>query len=178
MSKDRNNALNEVKYKTKALNRSKDKGLINRDSGASIAMKGEGSTSVASGKYAQIKLDKEAGLINQISLQSNTITVQKHLKANDITVNNHKLNSQLWELTDFKQVNETAIGGLTVTGTVLVKTWEPTLQKWVMIRRQVRTPIFSNLLNVPSTPEQMQIDENIGKDIKQYKIQTDNNEEE
>ena len=171
---DRNEKLRETQHKTSHLSRKGDKGFINGDSKASLAMKENGGTTIAAGEYAQFKMDKEAGLINEVSLQSNTTTVTKNIKANDITINNHKLNSQLWELTDFKQKGESAIGGMTMMGTVMVKAWEPTLKKYVMIRRQARIPVFSNLLNVPSSPKQYGIDENIAKDIKQYKIKTDN----
>lgn len=174
---DRNNKLQDTQYKASHMTRKGDKGFINKKSKASLAMKGNGNTSLAAGEYAQFKMDKEIGLINEVSLQSNTTTVTKNIKANDITVNNHKLNNQLWELTDYKQKGDSAIGGMTMLGTVMVKAWEPTLKKYVMIRRQVRVPIFSNLLNVPSSPEQYGIDENIAKDIKKYMIKTDNKEE-
>ena len=173
----RNDKLKITQYKESHLSRSLDKGFINKESGASTAIKSDGSTTIAAGEYAQIKVDKQLGLTNEISLQSNTVTVQKHLKAKDITINNHKLNNQLWELTDFKQKGDTAIGGLTVMANVLVKTWEPTLQKWVLIRRQMRVPIFSNLLNVPSSPEQYGVDENMASDIQKYMIKADNKEE-
>lgn len=171
-----NDKLKKTQHRESHLSKSTDKGFINRDSKASIAMKSDGNSTIAAGEYGQLKINKELGLINEVSFQSNTVTVQKHLKANDITINNHKLNNQLWELTDFKQKGETAIGGLTVMANVLVKTWEPTLQKWVLIRRQMRVPLFSNLLNVPSSPEQYGIDENMAKDIQKHMIASDNKE--
>ena len=36
------------------------------------------------------------------------------------------------------------MGSMMMDGTVLVKTWEHTLQKWVLIRRPISTPMFSN----------------------------------
>lgn len=172
-----NDKLKRTQYKESHLSKTTDKGFINGETKTSMAMKADGSTTIAGGAYGQFKVDKELGLINEISLQSNTVTVQKHLKAKDITVNNHKLNNQLWELTDFKQKGDSAIGGLTVMANVLVKTWEPTLQKWVLMRRQMRVPLFSNLLNIPSSPEQYGIDENMAKDIQKHMIAADNKEE-
>ena len=58
-----------------------------------------------------------------------------------------------------------AIGNLTMCGTVLVKAWEPTLQKWVLIRRPIRTPIFSNLLPLVGAHEGMGLDDNISEEI-------------
>lgn len=169
-----NNKLKETLFKEGHLSKGKDRGFINQESKASTAIKADGSTSIAAGDYAQFKLDKELGLVNEISLQSNTVTVQKHIKTKDITINNHKLNNQLWELTDFKQKGESAMGGLTMMANVLVKAWEPNLKKWVLIRRQMRVPLFSNLLNVPASPEQYGVDDNIAKDIQKYMIEADN----
>lgn len=36
--------------------------------------------------------------------------------------------------------------------------------------------MFSNLLNIPASHEQMEIDENMSDDIKKQKIQADNKE--
>ena len=57
-----------------------------------------------------------------------------------------------------------------MNGTVLVKTWEPTLEKWVLIRRPIATTMFSSRLNIPSTPEQLEVDLNVMADIKKYYI--------
>jgi hypothetical protein len=70
-------------------------------------------------------------------------------------------------------VNQNIIGNLLMNGTVLVKSWEPTLEKWVLIRRPISTAIFSNRLNVPNTPEQLGLDLNVLEDIKKYYIDRD-----
>ena len=49
--------------------------------------------------------------------------------------------------------------------TVLVKAWEPTLKKWVLIRRLARMPLFSTMLNLPDAPEDLSIDTNISDEI-------------
>ena len=49
--------------------------------------------------------------------------------------------------------------------TVLVKAWEPTLKKWVLIRRLARMPIFSPKLNLADSPEELDIDTNISDEI-------------
>ena len=73
-----------------------DKGVINKNSGSSSVMKENGAYNVASGQYTQYKQDPESGVATEMSLHSNTITVQKDIVANDISVNYHKLNSQLY----------------------------------------------------------------------------------
>ena len=131
--------------------------------------------SSSNGYFAQYKNDKESGVATEISLQSNTITVQKDVVAKDISVNFHKLNSQLYELTNMKQVMDTSIGNLTMMGTVLVKTYEPTLKKWVLMRRQVRMPVFSNLLDSAVVDDRLDLDltDSYDKLIK-YKIKLNN----
>ena len=56
-------------------------------------------------------------------------------------------------------------------GTVLVKAWEPTLKKYVLIRRQMRTPMFSNVLDAYKLSEQLEVDSAVSKDIAEYKIE-------
>ena len=63
------------------------------------------------------------------------------------------------------------MGSMMIDGTVLVKTWEHTLQKWVLIRRPISTPMFSNRLNLPTTPEQMEVNLNVLEDIRKYYIE-------
>lgn len=167
--------FNKVQKKSKSMDSTQDIGFINKDSKNTIIYKGDGSTTNANGLYAQYKTDKESGVATEISLQSNTITVQKDIIANDISINYHKLNSQLYELTNMKQVMDTSIGNLTMMGTVLVKTYEPTLKKWVLMRRQVRIPIFSNLLDSVAIDDKYNL--NISdtlNDSLQYKIDKNN----
>lgn len=152
-----------------------DKGLINKNSGSSVIMKEDGAYNISTSIYCQYKQNPESGVSTEMSLHSNTITVQKDLIANDISINYHKLNSQLYELTNMKEVMNTSIGNLTMTGTVLVKTYEPTLKKWVLMRRQVRLPIFSNLLDAYALDETLGLDlGNTYDNISDYKINKNN----
>ena len=89
----------------------------------------------------------------------------------DININRHKFNNQLVELSDFRDVNDNVIGGLMINGTVLVKTYEHTLGKWVLMRRPISTPMFSQRLNIPLPPEQMEVENlDIMEDIVQHYI--------
>lgn len=145
----------------------KDRGLISKE-GGSFVLKENGAAVQASGMYAQHIVDKDTGTITDYSFKSNTNTVQKSIVANDISLNNHKLNSQLYELTNMKNVMGTAIGNLTVAGTVLVKTYEPNLKKYVFIRRQIRVPIFSNLLDSYKIDDRLDLKDS--NEIYKYKI--------
>lgn len=172
MSKARNNLLKETLEESEYLKRGQDIGLIG-DNGSNISVRENGDTTIAINEFAQYKISSN-GVSTEISIQSNTITNTKNIRADNIAINRHKLNPQLWELTDFKTSggrDDKAIGNLTVSGTVLVKTFEPTLNRYVLIRRPIRTPLFSNLLDIPSAPNQSDVDINIGKDLKKYIIQ-------
>lgn len=163
------NKVDQFKDKAQYMDRTSDKGIVNPKTGSSIGIRDTGDISLASNTYAQYKLSHESQSAVEVSLQSHTITNRKSIVADEILVNKHKLNPQLYELTDFKQLNGvegSAIGNLTMMGTVLVKAWEPTLKKYVLIRRQVRIPLFSQLLNVPDSPEALGIETDLASELK------------
>ena len=168
MSKNKADLHNDIKNKVGKLDIADDTGFVNPDSNTSIVAKTDGNTTVAAGTYAHFKLDKESGAIIQHSLMSTENTVMKDINFTDLNVNRHKFNNQLIDLTDFRDVNGNTVGGIVMNGTVLVKTWEHSLQKWVLIRRPISTPLFSHRLNVATTPEQMEVDLNILEDIRKY----------
>jgi len=154
----------QLKEKAENANRSEDKGLINEKTGSSILIKKDGNITLASGKEVQYKLDKSTGKATEISFQSTTITNRKKISTDEIIVNNQKMNPKIYELSNMKELNGNkvqAIGHLNMTGTVLVKTWEPTLKKYVLMRRQVRMPIFYPSLNDADAPEAFSIDTSI-----------------
>ena len=166
----RANLFNETYKKTGQASKGEDKGFVNAKAQTSIAAKKNGTTSIASGIYAQYKVDKNSGVATEISLQSTTTTVQKELNMNDLIINKHKFNNQLFEFTNLKYNMNTMMGGLTVDTTILVKVWEPTLEKYVLIRRPARFPVFSNLLDACVVDPRLGIEENISADLLQYKL--------
>ena len=169
----------DVKEKSKYLDRTKDKWILN-ENGSGIAVDDEGNVNISSSEYSQLKLGAN-GVSSEVTLQSNTITNTKNLRLDNLTINRHRMNPALWELTDFKKINGSnakVIGNLTMTGTVLVKAWEPTLKKYVLIRRPVRTPICSTTLNVPDVPDLLSISSGIGKDLAEYLLKIKNEQKE
>ena len=165
---NKENLFNETVAKTQRASRQTDEYTINKTSGANITAKGDGSTAMVSGIYAQYKADKNSGVATEISLQSNTVTVQKDIIANDLTLNRHKLNSQLYEFTNFKNNAGSIMGNLMMDATILVKAWEPTLEKYVLIRRPARFPIFSNLLDAYVVDERLDVYVDMSEDIANY----------
>ena len=165
---NKENLFNETVSKTQRADRQTDEYTINKDSGANITAKGDGSTTMVSGIYAQYKTDKNTGVATEISLQSNTITVQKEIVTNDLILNRHKLNSQLYEFTNLKNNHGTIMGNLMMDATILVKAWEPTLEKYVLIRRPARFPIFSNILDAYMVDERLDIYVDMSEDLESY----------
>lgn len=148
-----------------------DKGVIGKD-GATSIVKSNNIMVNSAGMYAQRITNGDVGNITDESLQHNIKTVRANISCSDLIVNNHKMNSYLYEITNMKKMQDTAIGNFTVMGTVLVKTYDPNLEKWVLIRRQVRVPMFSNVLNPYAIDERLSIP-TAGDTIYSYKINKD-----
>lgn len=157
-----------IKERSENANRTVDKGIINDKTGSSFRMDRAGNVTIAASRNTQYKMSYSKGQATELSLESNTITNRKNITTDDIVINNHKMNPYLWEWSDMKKFqgdSTLAIGNMTMMGTVLVKAWEPTLEKWVLIRRPIRTPLFSNALPVVGAPKGMDIDDNITTEI-------------
>ena len=152
------NLFNESIKKSKTATIGDDKGLINSKSETSIVSRAGGSTTINSGIYAQLKCDKTSGVVTEIALQSVVNAVQRELAASDLIINRHKLNTQLLEFTNLKSNMNTIMGDLTVNATILVKTWEPNLEQFVLIRRPARFPVFGHLLDAYQIDERLYLD--------------------
>lgn len=172
MSETKKNIVHILKEKAEHAKSSVETGFINEHTGSSILLDRNGNATIAASQTVQYKLQYACGHATEISLESNTITNRKNIIADEIILNKHKLNSQFFELTDIKRyLNDStqAIGNLTVNGTVLVKAWEQSLKKWVLIRRDIRTPLFSNMLNLPECPKDMDINDDISDYIEEMR---------
>lgn len=159
------NLLSEIKEEAAYTDNSKDRALINKNNGSSVVIRENGDISISPSSLSQIKGTADGHIIEQ-AIETNSTTVRKNINTDELIVNNHKFNPMFYELTDMRAINETnAIGNLTVNTTVLVKAWEHTLQKWVLIRRPARIPMFSPVLNLANAPEQLSINSDISEEI-------------
>ena len=143
----------------KNLDRSSEQGFVNQETGASIALRSDGSIGLAASERAQIHLSVNGQNV-EVALESRTITNRKIFEIDDLVINKHKLNPFLYETADLKQVLRdpvTAVGGFAMQGTVMVKAWEPDLKRYVMIRRPVRPTMFGPSLNLPEIPKGLNI---------------------
>lgn len=154
------NLFNKTKKNVGKLDKANDAGYVNRDTKSAMVSKADGGNSITAGPYAQSKMDQESGTIINYSLHNNESSVVKNLDFVDLNVNSHKFNNRLVELADFRDINGNTIGGLCMDGTVLVKTYEHSLKKWVLIRRPYSAAMFSHRLNIPSVSKQLGLDMN------------------
>ena len=152
-----------------------DKGVIGKD-GATSIVKSNNVMVNSAGMYTQRIANGDVGNITDESLQHNIKTVRANISCSDLIVNNHKMNSYLYEITNMKKLKGTAIGNFTVSGTVLVKTYDKNLDKWVLIRRQVRVPMFSKLLDPYVIDERLDVPDG-STSIYRYKINKDDGDE-
>lgn len=148
-----------------------DRGFVNPETDSSVVAKSDGNNVIAAGDYAQFSMDKQTGTILSHAISEISTAVTKDIFVTDLNINKHKLNNQLIDLSDYRDINGTVMGGITMNGTILVKTWEHTLQKWVLMRRPISTPVFSQRLNLATTPEQMEVELKVLEDIRKYYIE-------
>ena len=150
---DNNPTLKDLMKKSDHISRMSDKALINETAGASVSIRENGQINMSSSMFAQYKLNPNGKAVEH-SMESITVTNRRRITADEIVINDHKLNPRLYELTDFKKVGLTTnqdalVGNFCVYGSVLVKAWEANLKRYVMIRRPARMPLFSPLMNLP-----------------------------
>lgn len=164
--------LEQIKEEVDYADRRYDKGIINEEAGTSVILKDNGEISLSASETCQYKINPQTGDAVEITTASHTITNRKLISTDEVFLNKHKLNPKLYELSDMRQIfNDPtqAIGNMTMMGTVLVKAWEPSLKKYVLIRRLVRIPMFSQMLNVPDVPAGYGIDTNIASELENFK---------
>lgn len=169
MDNDNKKMIDKFKERDAYPDRQVESGFVNPETGSSVMIDKEGNIIVASSENVQYKMNYASGAVNEISFQSDTTTNRKRLFTDEVLINNHKLNPQIYELTDMKSLfgdPNYCLGNLTMNATVLVKSWEPNLKKWVLIRRPIRTPLFMNSLGIAGAPKEMKVDDNITKEIK------------
>lgn len=153
------------------IDRQKEIGFVNPETGAFMGLKADGE--VASGLDI-LSQDKK---VNQKSLEVTPekieVTNRKSLITDDLLINHQKFNTQLLKLSDTSKLFDyQTIGGLTLNGTVMVKVWEKNLGRYVLMRRPIRTPLFSRVLEAPEIPEILDFDiahvYNLNNDLAQH----------
>lgn len=108
---NKNDLMQEAESSTIEVDGAYDRGLQNRETGQTLLFRGDGSMNMVTGKYSQLKVDSETGTVTIAALQSNDVAVQKDFSVEDLSINKHKLNAQLYELTNFKKLESGAVVG-------------------------------------------------------------------
>ena len=110
---------------------------------ASIVMKFGKAIGLSIGNDTKFSIDR--GSISSIS-QTHRIKANRiYLDCDELIINGHKLNNRIIELADFRELPDkpnSIIGDFMVRGTVLVKSWDPNLGRYVLIRREIFMPLF------------------------------------
>ena len=144
--------FHDFKERMKRIDRSIDFMLGNNV--GSLSIKGDSGSITLSNKYSQINMNPGGNIETKALIQTNIANRYK-IETDDIIINHHKLNNKFYELTDFKEVNKSTIdkdekniksgiaGHFCMLGTVLTKSWDQKLGRYVMIRRLVNIPMFS-----------------------------------
>ena len=126
-----NNTIAEIENTAKYPERGHESFMINKKTHSAIAIRQNGQINLSSSLYSQYKLNPSGKSVEQ-TLESVAITNRRKVLADDMVLNEHKLNPYLYEITDMKKL-ETAhndhmlVGNMCLFGSVLVKAWE---QKW------------------------------------------------
>ena len=131
-----------------------EEGLRNMVSEASILLKKYGNINIVAGECSNSKVTADGHNTDTGYWKKNVYNTYE-IETDQVIINKHKLNPYLYELTDFKKIENPVsgiVGNFYLDGTVLVKAWDLTLKKYVLIRRRLRTPMFFSRLDVPSIP--------------------------
>lgn len=144
--------LRDLMDKSMNLSRMSEQGLINEKNGAAVVVREDGIISLSSSKDAYLRLTPQGRCVTT-SFENVHISNRETIRTDEVVINDHKLNPQLWELTNFKETSVTNnqhvyVGNLCMCGSVLVKAWEPNLKRYMLIRRPWRGPVFGTQMNV------------------------------
>lgn len=122
---------------------------------ASVTVRQDGTVSVASGLYSQQKQNSVLQQAENIGIKTHNVSNQNMIETDDFVINSHKLNNKFYELADYKTVlqspttgNGGVVGNFMMLGTVLTKSWDHSLKKYVMVRRIAMVPMFSPKMNI------------------------------
>lgn len=179
------NMISKIIYESSNFIRNKETAIVNAESESSISLNENGDVKVIAGNKSQQK-NLEDGKSGNINMNKKIIANKVDITADDIVINKHKLNPKLWEFTDMREVlieteekrdkdgnlvppmikdEHPLVGNFCILGSVMTISWDHTLNKYVLIRRPARIPMFSNTLNTASIKKEMHITDSIEDDF-------------
>lgn len=180
-NEDFNPTQSQIQERAKYIKRGHESALMNDTTRSSVVIRHDGQINISANRYAQFKLNPSGKIIEE-ALESVQLSNRHKIQTDDIVLNEHKLNPYLYELTDIKKLtsaynDEMYVGNFCLFGSVLTKSWDMNLKRYVLIRRPARMPMFSTVLNVPEintglgVSDPLKIDENLlAKSTKGYQV--------
>lgn len=167
---DNTEFIDEIEYSSVNPDLKSHRGIVHEKNGSSIAIKEDGDIDLASNPRTQIKMKNGESGITFISEKNKIISNRVSLDIDELEINDHKFNKRLWELADHRiPLNDDrySMGNYNTSGYVLMKHWEESLGKWVLIRRQIRMPLFYPETTLPDVPKQLAMEAEISKEDKE-----------
>lgn len=154
--------LSNLKKESNSASRTNEKLIINDGGNKESIRLGNNKISMAPSPTTNFKVENTR--INSQTMQENHTTNTFTLNTDEIVVNGHKLNPNLWEYSDFKNFKDMymgthTLGNLCIFGTVLTPAFDYQLKKYVLIRRLTRMPLFAPKQNVQEILPELNIED-------------------
>lgn len=144
--------IEELKKKTEFNNRQNETAIVSEDDSNVSFRMFDNKAMLASSKSNSIKMNDQQQSYH--SYEEKHVTNRTNTESYEFVLNGHKLNPNLWEYSDMReyvdaQGGKYPVGGFCMLGTILTKSWDAQLKRYVLVRRLARIPMFSPELNVP-----------------------------
>lgn len=144
--------IEELKKKTEFNNRQNETAIVSEDDSNVSFRMFDNKAMLASSKSNSIKMNDQQQSYH--SYEEKHVTNRTNTESYEFVLNGHKLNPNLWEYSDMReyvdaQGGKYPVGGFCMLGTILTKSWDAQLKRYVLVRRLARMPMFSPGLNVP-----------------------------
>lgn len=143
-----------IKNDARYTNRNNDLSLVNKNNHLSYAIR-DGHMNLVANKLSSFKLDGRMGATQSTSREYEIKANRVKYYFDDMLFNGHKFNPVFYEYANYKQYKDQnnnihTVGGLCVSGSVMVRAWDEQLGRNMFIRRPARFPMFAPLNNVPT----------------------------
>lgn len=143
-----------IKNDARYTNRNNDLSLVNKNNHLSYAIR-DGHMNLVANKLSSFKLDGRMGATQSTSREYEIKANRVKYYFDDMLFNGHKFNPVFYEYANYKQYKDQnnnihTVGGLCVSGSVMVRAWDEQLGRNMLIRRPARFPMFAPLNNVPT----------------------------
>lgn len=148
--------LKKIKREAITPNRQESAGVISQTNRSGVLIDSN-NTQVVTDILNQSKASIDSNSQTDICYEKNIIANRINLNSDDVFLNGDRINPQLYTLSSFSQNDICTQGDFGISGTVLVKCFDKSLNKVVYIRRKVRVPIMYSTITSASIDPQFGI---------------------